>query len=152
MTIKQFPTPKLKSDTQIVTKRNLKEAIQLGKKLLRVCKSEKGVGLAANQIDVDLRVAVISVGNFERVLFNPVILSYKGQCIESTEKCLSLKKLAPIKVRRYNSIRIAYQDEDLNMRFEDLTDFEAIVAQHEIDHLDGKTILNREIKECRRRK
>jgi peptide deformylase len=99
-----------------------------------------GVGLAAPQVGVELRVAVVDVGAPDggadlRVLVNPRVVSGEGR-VTAEEGCLSIPGLAE-KVDRPASVRVAAQ----GLRGEPF-EFEAtgLLARaccHEIDHLDG---------------
>ena len=106
-----------------------------------------GIGLAANQIGIDARVAVVNV--IEPIyLINPEIIEV-GKEINFKESCLSVKKKKGTHTKRYDRIVVKCDNYDDNMVFEadDEEDFdgllECICVQHEIDHLDGKTILDR---------
>ncbi len=105
----------------------------------------RGVGLAAPQIGLSLRVAVIDVkpeGKPQRlVLINPEILSLEGE-LNDEEGCLSLPGVYA-KLRRRARARVRALDENGESR--ELTG-EGLLArafQHEIDHLDGKLYVDR---------
>jgi peptide deformylase len=94
-----------------------------------------GVGLAAPQVGVLKRVAVVDVGEGPIVLINPVITESTGEQVE-VEGCLSLpgkqgyvKRPAKVKVKALN-----VDGEDFEVHGENLL---AIALCHEIDHLDG---------------
>ena len=101
----------------------------------------KGVGLAANQVGLNEKIAVINVDESLKeeeqvILINPTIISSEGTQ-ESEEGCLSIpgimsprKRFAKIKVKNYDLDGSEYEFE-----CEDLL---AIACQHEIDHLNGK--------------
>jgi len=105
-----------------------------------------GVGLAAPQIGVNLRVVIFEVGGNPRypeaeavpqtVLINPVITRMKNKKEEDWEGCLSVPGLRGL-VPRF--IHIRYQGFDEYGIFIDriVSDFHARVVQHECDHLDG---------------
>lgn len=112
-----------------------------------------GIGLAAPQIDEDLRVAIIEIpggptryGDIEAmpltVFFNPVIEVLDHQCEGFWEGCLSVPGLRGF-VERPQHIRVTYtsaakQTEELELR-----GFLATVMQHEFDHLDGRLYIDR---------
>ena len=137
---------------QIVTDRNklsqackkvtVPEGIEIGKILLKELKKERtGIGLAANQIGIDAAVCVVKVGQ-PVVLVNPVIKnSFKK--IFSLEACLSFpgeqvttQRSANIAVKADNHKDLLYFGED-NL-------LECICTQHEIDHLNGITMFDRQ--------
>ena len=105
-----------------------------------------GVGLAAPQIGVNLRVVIFEVADNPRypeaeavpqtVLINPVITSLKQDTEEDWEGCLSVPGLRGI-VPRYTHIRYQGFDEYGAIIDRTVSDFHARVVQHECDHLDG---------------
>ncbi|MDF2440220.1 MAG: peptide deformylase [Abditibacteriota bacterium] len=108
------------------------------------------VGIASPQIGEMTRVAIVDTSNHKKhgaqsqgrlVLINPVIVEQHGESI-GREGCLSLPDFTA-SVRRAAQIEIAYSDEQGASRTLVSTDFEAIVIQHEIDHLDGVLFLDR---------
>lgn len=105
----------------------------------------RGVGLAAPQIGLSLRVAVIDVrpeGKSQRiVLINPEILSLEGE-LNDEEGCLSLPGVYA-KLRRHSSARVRALDEHGESRELSGEGLLARAFQHEIDHLDGKLYVDR---------
>lgn len=105
-----------------------------------------GVGLAAPQIGVNLRVVIFEVAGNPRypeaeavpqtVLINPRITPLKKKMEEDWEGCLSVPGLRGI-VPRYIDIRYQGYDEYGNVIDRTVSDFHARVVQHECDHLDG---------------
>ncbi len=108
--------------------------------------AENGVGLAAPQIGVNLRVVIFEVAGNSRypeaeavpqtVLINPVITPIKNKKNEDWEGCLSVPGLRGI-VPRYTQIRYRGFDEYGAAIDRTVSDFHARVVQHECDHLDG---------------
>jgi peptide deformylase len=105
-----------------------------------------GVGIAAPQIGVALRVVVFEVENSERypdappvprtVLINPAFEFPDDEMVDDWEGCLSVPGLRGV-VPRYRRIRYSGLDAS-GQRFErEAQDFHARVVQHECDHLDG---------------
>ena len=134
-----IPTEKVKS---------VKEGEAIAATLFQyLTKHTDGIGLAANQLGINKRVAVVNVTE-PIYLINPEIVSV-GKEIIFQEGCLSIKSKKPILTKRYDSITIKCDNYDTNMIFEadneSDTDglLECMCVQHEIDHLDGKTILDR---------
>jgi peptide deformylase len=104
----------------------------------------KGVGLAAPQVGVGLRVFVASPsGKREEAIafINPIFHDEKGT-VDDEEGCLSLPDIR-IKVQRYKSLRVEAQDVDGQPFFADVSEFNARIVQHETDHLDGILLLDR---------
>jgi peptide deformylase len=105
-----------------------------------------GVGLAAPQLGVDLRVIVVETpapaanGETEelvlRAVVNPVVVWRSEECAEDQEACLSIPGLFG-DVPRHVALRIEGRDPSGRRISIEADDFEARVIQHEIDHLDG---------------
>ncbi len=105
-----------------------------------------GVGLAAPQIGVNLRVVVFEVAGNPRypeaeavpqtVLINPVITRIKNNKEEDWEGCLSVPGLRGL-VPRFTHIRYQGFDEYGAVIDRTVSEFHARVVQHECDHLDG---------------
>jgi peptide deformylase len=105
----------------------------------------RGVGLAAPQIGLSLRLAVIDVkpeGKTQRiVLINPEIVSLEGE-LNDEEGCLSLPGVYH-KLRRHARARVRALDEHGVSRELSGDGLLARAFQHEIDHLDGKLYVDR---------
>lgn len=113
-----------------------------------------GCGLAAPQIDLSLRLVVIgypiyddktdtySDETIEHTLINPVILESKGQKKMFNEGCLSIPGIHE-DVLRPETIVLRYYDVDFVEHTEEISGMFARVAQHEIDHLEGKVFTDR---------
>jgi peptide deformylase len=111
----------------------------------------EGVGLAAPQVHVSLRVAVIEVrASDERshaavpltVLVNPVVTPIGDERVHALEGCLSIPGLRGV-VPRFELVRLAALDRDGRPYAAEASGFFARVIQHECDHLDGKVYLDR---------
>ena len=98
-------------------------------------KKEQGAGLAAPQVGVLKRVAVVDVeeGYFEFI--NPVILSQKGEQ-SGWEGCLSVRGKSGI-VSRPMKVKVSYQDRTGEKHLLQAKGFFARAVCHELDHLDG---------------
>ncbi len=96
-----------------------------------------GIGLAAPQIGVHKRVVLAGLGpNHDVVvLINPTLMDLKGK-VEATEGCLSVPGFEG-KVTRAESCTVFYQDLEGQHLVMYLTGMDAIVVQHEVDHLLG---------------
>ncbi len=107
-----------------------------------------GAGLSANQIGVLKRVFVFERdGGFEECI-NPRIISASEEMEEDLEGCLSLPG-AVVNVPRHLSLEIEYADLEGRTHHVQVEGWIARVFQHEIDHLDGKLILDRTDRESR---
>ena len=92
------------------------------------------VGMAANMIGVRKRIIVFDNEGTDMVMFNPVILKKEGQ-YDTEEGCLSLPGVRPTK--RWNKIKVQYQNADFQTRIKTFSGWTAQIIQHEIDHCDG---------------
>lgn len=103
-----------------------------------------GVGLAATQVGVDKALVVIDISDPEtsgkdlKVLINPKITNMEGEILSENEGCLSFPDFRA-DVLRAQKVTVEYTDLDGNHVVTNAEDFLAIVFQHEIEHLLGKT-------------
>ena len=95
---------------------------------------EECVGMAANMIGVNRRVIVFENEGEDMVMFNPEIIRESGP-YEAEEGCLSLPGTR--KTRRWQSIKVRYQNELFQDRIKTFTGWTAEIIQHEIDHCEG---------------
>jgi peptide deformylase len=100
-----------------------------------------GVGLAANQIGVPRRVAVVSVEGTDYALVNPVVVEHEGKA-KQEEGCLSIPDLYA-DVSRPARVVVEAADERGVVRRIAGEGLLARALQHEIDHLDGILFLDR---------
>lgn len=109
-----------------------------------------GVGVAAPQIGIDKQVFVVYLMDYDEegneteaiideIFVNPKIMSHSVQkaALKEGEGCLSVPRDVPGIVPRPKRVTVKYQDLDGNEKQVRLKDYEAIVVQHEIDHLKG---------------
>lgn len=92
------------------------------------------VGLAANMIGVNKRIIVFDNEGEDAVMFNPVIVKQSG-AYEAEEGCLSL--LGTRRTKRYQTIKVQWQNEKMQTRLKTFSGFVAEIIQHEIDHCEG---------------
>ena len=92
------------------------------------------VGMAANMIGVCNRIIVFDNKGKYMVMFNPEIIKKSGP-YEAEEGCLSLTGTR--KAKRWQSIKVQYQNEQFQTRFKTFTGWTAQIIQHEIDHCEG---------------
>lgn len=122
------------------------ELDELLKDMRETMQAHNGVGLAAPQIGVGLRLVIFGVQQSPRypdsesvpetVLINPVITPLDGEMEEGWEGCLSLPGLRGL-VPRFRNIRYQGYDESGALIDRTVNGFHARVVQHECDHLDG---------------
>lgn len=92
------------------------------------------VGMAANMIGVNKRIIAFDNEGMYTLMFNPVIVKHAGP-YEAEEGCLSLTGTR--KARRYQTIKVRWQNEAFQTRLKTFTGWTAEIIQHEIDHCDG---------------
>ncbi len=127
---------------------NLKELIA---NMFETMDNAEGVGLAAPQIGLPIRVVVINLDvlsdefpelkGFRKTFINPHILEVSGEMEDMEEGCLSLPGIHE-NVKRAGKIHVQYLDEDMQPHDEIVEGYLARVMQHEFDHLDGKMFID----------
>ena len=128
--------------------KDYEEAEKIAATLLKeLTASKKGIGLAANQIGINKRVCVVNVKE-PLVLINPKIVEKSEEQFIFPEGCLSFPD-KKIRTQRHVSIVVETDNHKEQLSFSaesgDINDaFECVCIQHEIDHLDGITMFDRE--------
>ena len=143
---------------------SIEEGLEIATELFQILNERKdGIGLAANQVGIDAQVAVVNVRE-PLVLINPKVISTDNE-IPYYEGCLSFPTKG-IHTKRYETIQIQTAQEESGWVFSgtpngndgkgswekndtqdnELRLLESICVQHEIDHLNGMTIMDRENK------
>lgn len=136
----------LRKKTKPVTKVDAK-LIHLVENMFYTMDRASGIGLASPQVNLDISVAIVDISSIEEykkekplVLINPEILESHGE-MELEEGCLSIPDIRA-DVIRPREIFLKYYDFDLNEVRAELKGFISRVAQHEIDHLNGKLFID----------
>ena len=159
----------LKEHNPVINKKlkkvSIEEGLQIATELFEILNKRKdGIGLAANQVGIDASVAVVNVRK-PIILINPEVIDTWDE-IPYYEGCLSYKGKG-IQTKRFKNIIIKTEQEDSNWYFsgapnpsdgkgsweestdkkqdEELRLLEAICVQHEVDHLNGMTIHDRQV-------
>jgi len=102
----------------------------------------QAAGLAAPQVGILYRIMVVRLGAQAVTMINPRITAMEAQMVTADEGCLSFPGLF-VSVSRNAVVTVTYQDRQGCWQKQTLTGVEARAVQHEIDHLDGKTFLDR---------
>ena len=115
------------------------EDAEIARDLLETLEAHKAgcVGMAANMIGVRKRIIAFDNEGSYMVMFNPEIVKKSG-AYEAEEGCLSLTGTR--KTRRWQSIKVQYQNEKMQIRLKTFTGWTAQIIQHEIDHCNGIVI------------
>lgn len=110
--------------------------LETGRDLLDTLAAHKEgcVGMAANMIGVCKRIIVFDNEGKYMIMFNPEIIKKSGS-YEAEEGCLSLTGTR--KAKRWQSIKVQYQNEQFQTRFKTFTGWTAQIIQHEVDHCEG---------------
>ena len=95
------------------------------------------VGMAANMIGINKRIIAFDNEGDYMVMLNPVIVKQSGP-YEAEEGCLSLTGTR--KTKRFQTIKVQWQNEKFQTRIKTFTGFTAEIIQHEIDHCEGVLI------------
>ncbi len=140
--ILHFPDPRLRNRAKPVSEVDARVR-KLADDMLETMYKAPGIGLAAVQVNVPLRVVTIDISE-ERdqplVLINPEILERDG-VEEMSEGCLSVPGIYE-KVKRANHIRFRALDLEGQPLEQEAEGLLAVCVQHEIDHLDGKLFVD----------
>ena len=112
------------------------EDADIARDLLETLEAHKAgcVGMAANMIGVRRRIIAFDNEGSYMVMFNPEIVKKSG-AYEAEAGCLSLTGTR--KTRRWQSIKVQYQNEKMQIRLKTFTGWTAQIIQHEIDHCNG---------------
>lgn len=149
MTILTIPNPKL-SEKALKVHRFDNKLKTLVAAMLEVMKQSNGIGLAATQLGISARVILVPILTGEVVaMCNPEIVSRRkdknGKYLTapSTEECLSCPGISKT-VERFVKIEVKFQTFDGRTTTRILENLPSFVFQHELDHLNGITIADKE--------
>ena len=138
LTVLRFPDPRLKTKASLVTEITKATSIIIDDMLITMY-DEKGVGLAATQVDIHQRIVVIDVSeNNDQplVLINPEIIAKSDETLINEEGCLSVPGVYA-KVDRHTTCTVKALDRDGKEFTLDGEELLSICIQHELDHLNG---------------
>lgn len=116
-------------------------ADQIAQTLVALMEAHNGLGLSANQVGLPYRVFAMRTDPVV-VCFNPVIVDAAEKMSVMEEGCLTFPNLF-VKVRRPGAIRVRFQNKQGEVQTEKFSGMTARIFQHELDHLDGITMLDR---------
>ncbi len=124
-----------------------KELKSYGKQMLKAMIKADGIGIAAPQVGRNIRVFLTTINcgtKKQRVIMmaNPKFLKLSEEKVESEEGCLSLPGETD-KIMRHKEVTIEYFDEDGIRKELSLDGLDAIIVQHETDHLEGMLYIDR---------
>ena len=158
-----------KEDNPLIQKKlkevTVEEGLEIATKLFQILNERgDGIGLAANQVGIDAQVAVVNVRE-PLVLINPKIVKKETE-IPYYEGCLSYPGKG-VHTKRYETIEVkteqvegswvftgvetgetgtgSWEDKEKSKNDKELRLLETVCVQHEIDHLNGKVIMDRRV-------
>lgn len=145
-----YGQPVLRKEAEDITP-DYPELKELINNMFETMERADGVGLAAPQIGLPIRVVTIDLDvmsdeypelkGYRHAFINPHIIETEGEEVSMEEGCLSLPGVHE-SVKRPNRIHVTYLDEDLKEHDEWVEGYVARVMQHEFDHLDGKMFID----------
>lgn len=140
--ILEDPNPVLRKTSQPVTTITKKIKKQI-KNMIDTMENADGVGLAAPQVGISNRVVIVKNLDTDEniVMINPEIISQSENIVVCEEGCLS-KEGKIVGVPRSNSLVVDYLTEKGKQKRVLLEGMSAIITQHEVDHLNGKLIID----------
>lgn len=138
------PNEKLREVSKEIKKEQLsdKDLQKLFDNLIETMQKEDGVGIAAPQVGKQIRAIVVTRATGPEIYINPEITRRSLRKQKGEEGCLSVPNLRGI-VERYRSVSIKALDRNGNPLSIDASDLDAVIFQHEIDHLDGILFIDR---------
>ena len=138
-----FPDPKLRKVAKKIEKFD-KSLEMLAQSMLRTMYEAEGIGLAATQVDVHIRLVVMDLSeerNEPRVFVNPEYTILDKSPFIYEEGCLSIPGFNE-EISRASKILLKWQDLQGNFHEDQPDGIFTVCAQHEIDHLDGKLFVD----------
>lgn len=105
--------------------------------------ANNGVGLAANQVGILKRIVVIKDGEEDKVMINPEIVEYSQEICDMKEGCLSIPDTF-LDIQRPETIKVKYRNMKGKPHFETYSGLTSRIIQHEIDHLDGIVMVDKD--------
>ena len=138
-----FPDPKLRKVAKKIDKFD-KSLEMLSKNMLKTMYEAEGIGLAATQVDIHVRLVVMDLSeerNEPRVFVNPEYTILDKSPFTYEEGCLSIPGFTE-EISRPSKILLKWQDLQGNFHEDQPDGIFTVCAQHEIDHLDGKLFVD----------
>jgi len=142
LNILRFPDPRLRQRAELVEVFD-EELITLKNNMLETMYEAPGIGLAAVQVNVLLRLLVIDISEDKSqpmCIINPEILEHDG-LVKTDEGCLSVPAIYE-PVKRFEWIKIRAQDEKGEFFELEADGLLSVCIQHEMDHLEGKLFVD----------
>ena len=139
-----FPDPRLRKVAEKITKFD-KSLENLANSMLKTMYDANGIGLAATQVDRHIRLIVMDLSENRddpRIFINPTYKILKNHSLyEFEEGCLSIPGFNEV-IARPDKIELRWQDLDGNEHIDKPEGLLTVCIQHEIDHLEGKLMVD----------
>ena len=139
-----FPDPRLRRVAEKITKFD-KSLENLANSMLKTMYDANGIGLAATQVDQHIRLIVMDLSENRddpRIFINPTYKILENHSLyEFEEGCLSIPGFNEV-IARPNKIELRWQDLDGNEHIDKPEGLLTVCIQHEIDHLEGKLMVD----------
>lgn len=145
MDILKYPDEHLRTKTKSV-EYVTPELFDTALEMYRVMREAKGIGLAATQVGLDISLIVLEDDGTPLILFNPLILHRSKELEYAAEGCLSFPDVYRI-IKRPLEVTIKYRSEHNKMKYAVLKGLQARCLIHEVDHLNGKLMIDYETKD-----
>jgi peptide deformylase len=140
-----WPDPTLEGVSEEVT--DYQEVAEISEEMFKIMSENNGIGLAAPQVGISKRFFVMEIDKKRSVIINPKIKNRYGT-LSIEEGCLSFPGIR-VKVERFSIIDAEYKNTEGTLVREKLNGLIAICFQHELDHLNGKTFVDKtSLKKC----
>lgn len=139
-----YPNPILRQTAKKVSQFN-DELKKIVNEMAKVMLTKDGIGLAAVQVNISKQIVVLKDSKDYKVLINPKITYFSKDKKTKEEGCLSFPGIFGL-VTRPKKIHLKYQDLDGKVIKEKNKGLEAVVIQHEIDHLNGVLFIDKAVK------
>lgn len=132
------PNPELRKKSQPVTLADLRspDTQAFLDELTQTMKTADGIGIAAPQIGMLKRIIIVNTEKGPTAFINPKRVSASLKKVDSEEGCLSVPGVFGV-VKRHQKIKVKALDRQGNKQLIKSSGLEAIIFQHEMDHLDG---------------
>ena len=137
--IRLYGDPCLRKKSSPVKEVGPSERMLIGS-MIETMHERKGLGLAAPQVGIHQRIFVADIGEGPTAFINPKIVRRAGSAVWE-EGCLSIPDIT-IEIKRAQKVLVRYLDENNHRHERSFTELMARVILHEIDHLNGKLIVD----------
>ena len=140
--IAKYPDPILRKTAKPISDFN-DDLKNMANDMAKAMYDDDGIGLAAPQVSKSIRLIVIGLGHGKyKTYVNPEITFFSKENTITDEGCLSLPKIFG-NVIRPKKIHVKYYDLEGQVQKEKLKGMDAVVLQHEVDHLNGILFIDR---------